>query len=111
MDGLKVLVEKILRLQPEVRRLFLLVRAGDQISAERRVQSEILQLQIFRPLQEKYQEKFSSWFWTKVCPVAGDVSLDNLGIGSVELTEDLSKETDIIVHMAAAVNFRESSGN
>lgn len=39
--------------------------------------------------------------------MAGDVSLDNLGIGSVELTEDLSKETDIIVHMAAAVNFRE----
>lgn len=41
LDGLKVLVEKILRLQPEVRRLFLLVRAGDQISAERRVQSEV----------------------------------------------------------------------
>jgi len=36
----KLLVEKILRLQPRVKRLYLLVRAGDQVSAEKRVESE-----------------------------------------------------------------------
>uniref|UniRef100_A0A0A9B7W5 Fatty acyl-CoA reductase n=1 Tax=Arundo donax TaxID=35708 RepID=A0A0A9B7W5_ARUDO len=76
----KLLVEKILRLQPQVKRLYLLVSAGDQISAGKRVRSEILQLQIFRSLQEKYQTHFSSWFWNKVLPVAGDVSLKNLGM-------------------------------
>ncbi|XP_062199922.1 fatty acyl-CoA reductase 1-like isoform X1 [Phragmites australis] len=103
----KLLVEKILRLQPGVKKLYLLVRAGDQVSAEKRVKSEILQLKIFRTLQGKYQKDFSSWFWDKVFPVAGDVSLKNLGIGDVGLAEDMLKETNIIVHMAAAVNFRE----
>ncbi|CAN6174690.1 unnamed protein product [Urochloa humidicola] len=103
----KLLVEKILRLQPSVKRLYLLVRAGDQASATERVRSEIMQLQIFRSLQKKYQEHFSSWFWDKVYPVAGDVSLKNLGIGDVALAEDITKETDIIIHTAATVNFRE----
>jgi len=103
----KLLVEKILRLQPRVKRLYLLVRAGDQVSAEKRVESEILQLQIFESLQEKYETNFSSWFWAKVSPVVGDVSLKNLGIGNADLAEDMVKETNIIIHMAATVNFRE----
>jgi alcohol-forming fatty acyl-CoA reductase len=66
-----------------------------------------MQLQIFRSLREKYQKHFSSWFWDKVYPVAGDVALKNLGIGDVALAKDILKETDIIIHMAATVNFRE----
>lgn len=66
-----------------------------------------MQLQVFRSLREKYREHFSSWFWNKVYPVAGDVSLKNLGIGDAVLAEDIMRETDIIVHMAATVNFRE----
>ncbi|PVH64559.1 hypothetical protein PAHAL_2G303400 [Panicum hallii] len=103
----KLLVEKILRLQPPVKMLYLLVRAGDQASATERIRSEIMQLQIFRSLREKYQKHFSSWFWDKVYPVAGDVALKNLGIGDVALAKDILKETDIIIHMAATVNFRE----
>lgn len=45
-----VLVEKILRLQPGVKRLYLLVRAADQVSANRRVESEVCLL-----------------FWTTLC--------------------------------------------
>ncbi|XP_015647956.1 fatty acyl-CoA reductase 1 isoform X1 [Oryza sativa Japonica Group] len=103
----KLLVEKILRLQPGVKRLYLLVRAADQVSANRRVESEIMQLPIFQPLREKYQTHFSSWFWDKVFPLAGDVSLKNFGIGDARLAEDIRKETNIIVHMAATVNFAE----
>jgi fatty acyl-CoA reductase len=35
-------VEKILRMQPLVKRLYLLVRAGDQASAKERVRSEVV---------------------------------------------------------------------
>ncbi|WVZ65313.1 hypothetical protein U9M48_014698 [Paspalum notatum var. saurae] len=105
-----VLVEKILRLQPRVKRLYLLVRARDQVSAKERVRSEIMQLQIFQSLREKYQNRFTSWFWDKIFPVAGDVSLHNLGIGNIDLAEDIIKETNIIIHMVAAVNFRERLG-
>ncbi|CAL5081925.1 unnamed protein product [Urochloa decumbens] len=103
----KLLVEKILRLQPQVKRLYLLVRAGDQVSAQKRVESEIQQLQIFESFREKYQAHFSSWFWSKVYPVAGDVSVKTLGIGNAVLAEDMVKETNIVIHMAATLNFRE----
>uniref|UniRef100_A0A0E0HAC5 Fatty acyl-CoA reductase n=1 Tax=Oryza nivara TaxID=4536 RepID=A0A0E0HAC5_ORYNI len=36
-----------------------------------------------------------------------DVSLKNFGIGDARLAEDIRKETNIIVHMAATVNFAE----
>ncbi|RRT51936.1 hypothetical protein B296_00027030 [Ensete ventricosum] len=37
----KIFVEKVLRVQPEVKKLFLLVRAGDAASANQRVQTEV----------------------------------------------------------------------
>jgi fatty acyl-CoA reductase len=37
----KILVEKILRVQPDVKKIYLLVRAIDQASANQRVQSEV----------------------------------------------------------------------
>uniref|UniRef100_A0A453RRI6 Fatty acyl-CoA reductase n=1 Tax=Aegilops tauschii subsp. strangulata TaxID=200361 RepID=A0A453RRI6_AEGTS len=38
----KILVEKILRVQPDVRRIYLLVRAMDAHSAKQRVEAEVL---------------------------------------------------------------------
>ncbi|VAI78288.1 unnamed protein product [Triticum turgidum subsp. durum] len=40
----KVLVEKILRVQPDVKKLFLLVRAPDIESAKLRIQTEVKSL-------------------------------------------------------------------
>ncbi|RRT37835.1 hypothetical protein B296_00038895 [Ensete ventricosum] len=37
----KIFVEKVLRVQPDVKRLFLLVRAADAASADQRVQTEV----------------------------------------------------------------------
>uniref|UniRef100_J3MV94 Fatty acyl-CoA reductase n=1 Tax=Oryza brachyantha TaxID=4533 RepID=J3MV94_ORYBR len=37
----KILVEKILRVQPDVKKIYLLVRAIDEASAKQRVQSEL----------------------------------------------------------------------
>jgi hypothetical protein len=41
-DATAVLVEKILRVQPEVRKIYLLVRAIDAESAKQRVEAEVL---------------------------------------------------------------------
>jgi len=38
----KILVEKILRVQPGVRRIYLLVRAPDEPSAQQRVQQDVI---------------------------------------------------------------------
>ncbi|KAG8483491.1 hypothetical protein CXB51_023148 [Gossypium anomalum] len=62
----KVFVEKILRLQPNVNKLYLLVKA-----------------------------------------VAGDISFENLGLNDPELREEMRKEIQIIVNVAASTDFSE----
>ncbi|KAL0915629.1 hypothetical protein M5K25_016062 [Dendrobium thyrsiflorum] len=37
----KIFVEKVLRIQPKVKRLYLLVRASDTKSADKRLQNEV----------------------------------------------------------------------
>ncbi|KAF0900365.1 hypothetical protein E2562_031106 [Oryza meyeriana var. granulata] len=102
----KVLVEKILRVQPDVKKLYLLVRANDVESAARRVQNEVTGKEIFQVLKEKHGGGFESFIEEKVCPLAGDIIYENLGLDSAKLTE-LSKEIDIIVNGAATTNFYE----
>ncbi|GJN36628.1 hypothetical protein PR202_gb25506 [Eleusine coracana subsp. coracana] len=51
----KVLVEKILRVQPYVKKLFLLVRALDDGFAKQRIQTEVTGNKIFGILKEKYE--------------------------------------------------------
>ncbi|KAM3198484.1 hypothetical protein ACQJBY_073555 [Aegilops geniculata] len=43
----KVLVEKILRVQPDVKKLYLLIRAPDAESAKLRIQTEVKYLFLF----------------------------------------------------------------
>nr|BAD31294.1 putative fatty acyl coA reductase [Oryza sativa Japonica Group]BAD31814.1 putative fatty acyl coA reductase [Oryza sativa Japonica Group] len=102
----KVLVEKILRVQPDVKKLYLLVRANDVESATRRVQDEVTGKEIFQVLKEKHGDGFESFVEEKVCTLAGDIIYENLGLDSAKLTE-LSNEIDIIVNGAATTNFYE----
>ncbi|XP_006659273.1 putative fatty acyl-CoA reductase 7 [Oryza brachyantha] len=102
----KVLVEKILRVQPHVKKLYLLVRANGVESATRRVQNEVTGKEIFQVLKEKYAGGFEDFIQEKVCPLAGDIIYEDLGLESAKLTE-LSKEVDIIVNGAATTNFYE----
>ncbi|CAO2189019.1 unnamed protein product [Urochloa humidicola] len=102
----KVLVEKILRVQPDVKRLFLLIRAADVESAKQRVDIEVTGREIFHVLKEKHGSIFEDFIQDKVCPLAGDIVYENLGLDNAKLTE-LSKEIDIIVNGAAVTNFYE----
>ncbi|CAM0942713.1 unnamed protein product [Alopecurus aequalis] len=102
----KVLVEKILRVQPDVKKLFLLIRANDLESAKLRMQSEVIGMDIFRVLKEKQGVAFNTFIKEKVCPLAGDIMYDNFGLDIAKLRE-LSKDIDIIVNGAATTNFYE----
>ncbi|CAL5011510.1 unnamed protein product [Urochloa decumbens] len=102
----KVLVEKILRVQPDVKKLFLLIRANDVESAKQRVETEVTGRTIFHVLKEKHGNNFEDFIQEKVCPLAGDIVYENLGVDKAKLTE-LSKEIDIIVNGAATTNFYE----
>ncbi|RLN04343.1 fatty acyl-CoA reductase 1 [Panicum miliaceum] len=82
----KILVEKIMRVQADVHKIYLLVRAGDEPSAKQRVQQEFVE--------------------EKVVALAGDIIYDNLGL-ETPMLEALAKEIDVIVNIAATTNFYE----
>ncbi|XP_078166345.1 fatty acyl-CoA reductase 1-like isoform X2 [Carex rostrata] len=99
----KILMEKILRVEPQVKKIYLLVRAQDSDSAKQRVQSEIIEKELFKVLKEEHGNKFME---EKISPIAGDVIYENLGIESSQV-DNLINEIDIIVNSAATTNFHE----
>ncbi|TVU51227.1 hypothetical protein EJB05_02637, partial [Eragrostis curvula] len=102
----KILLEKILRAQPDVKKVFLLVRAADTSAAEKRVSNEIIENELFATLREKYGSYFHSFAKEKISTLAGDIIDENLGLESSKILE-LSEEIDIIVNGAATTNFYE----
>lgn len=102
----KVLLEKILRVQPDVKKLFLLIRSADVESAKARVETEVTGREIFQVLKEKHGNGFEGFIQEKVCPLAGDIMYENLGLSPAKLRE-VTKEVDIIVNGAATTNFYE----
>ncbi|RWW64947.1 hypothetical protein BHE74_00027775 [Ensete ventricosum] len=103
--GMKVFVEKVLRVQPEVKKLFLLVRAGDAASANQRVQTEILEKDLFKVLKRKHGDGFHSFVTNKLFPLAGDIVQEDLGIHDSDLRRNLWKEVEVVVNVAATTNF------
>ncbi|KAF3340832.1 putative fatty acyl-CoA reductase 4 [Carex littledalei] len=102
----KILMEKILRVEPQVKKIYLLVRAQDSDSAKQRVQSEVIGKELFKVLKEEHGKGYNKFMEEKISPIAGDVIYENLGIESSQV-ENLINEIDIIVNNAATTNFYE----
>ncbi|XP_011626024.1 fatty acyl-CoA reductase 1 isoform X1 [Amborella trichopoda] len=103
----KIFVEKILRVQPEVKKLFLLIRASDLNSAKNRLHDEILQKELFKVLREKHGTGFDSFVGEKIFPVVGDLRHQSLGIKDLDIRNKLWREVDMIINAAAATSFDE----
>ncbi|TYJ18161.1 hypothetical protein E1A91_A09G103400v1 [Gossypium mustelinum] len=102
-----VFVEKILRIQPNVNKLYLLVRASNNKSAKQRLYDEIISKELFKILCNNWGSKFDALISNKVKAVAGDISFENLGLNDSELREEMQKEIQIIVNVAASTDFSE----
>ncbi|KAK4492257.1 hypothetical protein RD792_003060 [Penstemon davidsonii] len=105
----KVFLEKILRVQPKVKKLFLLLRSTSKKSVEQRLREEVFGTELFRVLREESggADELTSFVSTKVIPVLGDVSLENLGILDLDLRDEMCRQVDIIVNSAATTKFDE----
>ncbi|KAM7528099.1 hypothetical protein LguiB_031509 [Lonicera macranthoides] len=103
----KIFVEKILRIQPNVKKLYLLIRTTDAKSAARRLHDEIIEKDLFKVLRENFEENGNSYIFKKLIPVSGDISYNNLRIKDSELLQEMWREIDIIVNSAATTNFDE----
>ncbi|KAI4313494.1 hypothetical protein L6164_026471 [Bauhinia variegata] len=107
VTGATVFVEKVLRVQPDVKKLYLLLRASKPCSATECTQNEIMGKDLFRVLRDELGNDFGSFILEKVIAVAGDISLENLGIKDANLRKDMLEEIDIVLHSAASTNFDE----
>ncbi|KAH0906932.1 hypothetical protein HID58_038759 [Brassica napus] len=104
----KVFVERVLSLQPNVKKLYLLVRASDNKSAEQRLHNEVFEKDLFKVLRKNIgDESLNALVSEKVVPVPGDVTLNNMGVSDSNLLQDMMQETDIVVHAAATTRFDE----
>ncbi|XP_039026902.1 fatty acyl-CoA reductase 2, chloroplastic-like [Hibiscus syriacus] len=85
----KVLVEKILRSMPYVRKIYLLIRGEDMEDARQRVKNE---------------GNYEAFMWSTLVPVVGDVGHSTLGIQE-DLAVKISKDVQIIVNIAGDTAF------
>uniref|UniRef100_A0A803NCG3 Fatty acyl-CoA reductase n=1 Tax=Chenopodium quinoa TaxID=63459 RepID=A0A803NCG3_CHEQI len=102
----KILVEKILRVQPNVKKLYLLVRPRDAQAADVRVQDEVLGMELFKVLKENLGTNFEAFMSEKISVVAGDISYENLGVTTDQM-KDMYKRIDIVINVAATTKFDE----
>ena len=95
-------VERLLRAVPDCE-VVVVVRPGRRSSAQRRVEREILRNDAFGPLREQLGDAFDDEIARRLTVVAGDVSVDGLGLDD-EATQ-LIATCDTIIHSAATVSF------
>ncbi|KAK1601192.1 hypothetical protein QYE76_016776 [Lolium multiflorum] len=104
----KIMVEKILRVQPDVKKIYLPVRAVDTAAAKQRVATEVVGKELFCLLREKHGDGFDSFIGEKLMALAGDVMREGFGVDSNTLKEfRVADELNVIINGAATTNFYE----
>ncbi|XP_062083691.1 probable fatty acyl-CoA reductase 4 isoform X2 [Humulus lupulus] len=103
----KLFVEKILRVVPNVKRLYLLLRASDSNTARQRMHTEVIGKEVFRVLREERGKDFDEFINEKLIAVAGDIAYEDLRIEDVNLRHQLWDNLDIILNSAATTDFYE----
>ncbi|KAL4592063.1 hypothetical protein LXL04_005043 [Taraxacum kok-saghyz] len=102
-----VFVEKILRVQPNVKKLYLLVRATDAKSALQRFNTEAVETDLFKVLKEKYNTNLQTFLSEKVILVPGDITCENLGMKDSFMKEQMWRDVEVVVNAAASTKFHE----
>mmetsp|Transcript_15153 Transcript_15153/g.25962 ORF Transcript_15153/g.25962 Transcript_15153/m.25962 type:complete len:588 (-) Transcript_15153:723-2486(-) len=101
----KTLLEKLLREVPSIKRIYILIRTNAGKTAETRLRHEFVENDLFHQLRQWHGASFETFFFDKVIPVSGDLSLPDLGISGEMLTR-LKEEVHVILNLAGDVNFR-----
>ncbi|KAL0805603.1 hypothetical protein Bca101_098094 [Brassica carinata] len=92
----KVLIEKLLRASPEIGKIFLLIEANDQESANKRLYDELL--------KQIHGSSYEDFMKSKLIPVLGDIAQENLGFDS-EIAAKISDEIDVIISCGGRTAF------
>lgn len=107
----KAITEKILWEFPEIGKIYLLIRpkvksGNSVISVAERLKEDVLRNSAFSRLREKYGEDFEEYCESKIEAVAGDLTLENLGLNEKDYNS-LASKINVVINSAATVVFDE----
>lgn len=102
----KVLVEKILREQPEVGRIYLLIQARGDQTADARLHDMITSSPLFDRLRETHGPGYEAFMRSKLVAVTGNLTRKDLGLDADTLAA-LVGEVEVFVNSAASTSFDE----
>uniref|UniRef100_M8BEV3 Fatty acyl-CoA reductase n=1 Tax=Aegilops tauschii TaxID=37682 RepID=M8BEV3_AEGTA len=101
-----VLIDPILRTNPDVGKIYVLIKAKDNEAAMKRLKNEVEDTELFRCLQEIHGKNYHSFVLSKQVPVVGNFREAYIGIAP-ELAKEIAEEVDVIVNSAANTTFDE----
>jgi alcohol-forming fatty acyl-CoA reductase len=101
----KVLLEKMIRCLPDIKRIYLMLRPRPNMTLSQRVQEQIFSAELFEQLF-KTNPGLPEWINKTIVPIEGDLVLQNLGI-KPEDRRLLVEEVQVILNSAASINFNE----
>ena len=99
----KVIVQRLLRVAPDVERIYLLIRPS-RLTPPERFEAEVVRSGAFEALAALYGDRWPSLVRDKVVPVAGDVSRPFLGMDE-DTYAALTRSVEIVINSAASVAF------
>jgi nucleoside-diphosphate-sugar epimerase len=102
----KVVLEKLIRSNPDLGGVTLLIRGGKDGSAKERFQRQVATSSIFDTLRAERGAWLERFFDEKLECVTGEVTESQFGLGR-EAFAQLAARTHLVINAAASVNFRE----
>ena len=103
------LVAKILTALPDVEKIYLLIRSrtdasGKRVSAQERLENELLTSDVFDSLRRGHGENFDTWALRKLAAVEGDLTHERLGFSDTDY-QRLQDEVQVFINVAGLVDF------
>ena len=103
------LVAKILTALPDVEKIYLLIRSrtdasGKRISAQERLENELLTSDVFASLRRLHGENFKAWALQKLTAVEGELTDERLGFSDADYRR-LQDEVQVFISVAGLVDF------
>ncbi len=103
----KIILEKILRSSPDIQRIYVLVRPRKGSTADERMQSEIIQSEVFNRLKGDIGvNAFQTLIRSKLRALPGELTLAEIGL-TEPLLQELYPVLNFVIHSAAIVDFNE----
>ncbi|WP_137937540.1 fatty acyl-CoA reductase [Chitinivorax sp. B] len=104
----KVVLEKLLYDIPEVGKVLVLLRGNANFpDAAQRFRQQVMTSSVFDRLRGVYQDSFQTFWQDRIECVTGELTLPDLGMSPVALRA-LAQRVDLVINVAASVNFREA---